>query len=67
MGTITNKASSLQIYIKLGRTLLYNDMQNPIPLFPGLGHATRASPLLSGEQDHTRPLPQAKNCFPPVL
>lgn len=36
-GTITNKASSLQIYIKLGRTLLYNDMQTPVPLFPRAG------------------------------
>lgn len=34
----------------------------PSRFSPGLGHATRASPPLSGEQGHTRSLPQAKHC-----
>lgn len=45
MGTIIIKASFLQIYIKHLRSLVYNELQTPIKLFPWLGWVMKASPL----------------------
>lgn len=44
MGTIIIKASFLQIYIKHLKSLVYNELQTPIKLFPWLGYVMKASP-----------------------
>lgn len=44
MDTIIIKASFLQIYIKHLKSLVYNELQTPIKLFPWLGYAMKASP-----------------------
>lgn len=44
MGTIISKASFLQIYIKHLKSLVYNELQTPIKLFPWLGYVMKASP-----------------------